>query len=116
MLACWRSRAATDGSTAMCIGIPMQVVGPGLGVAWCEGRGHRRQLDMMLVGEQPAGTWVLAFNGSARRVLDAEEAAQTNAALDALEAALAGGENFDAYFGDLVEQASARATQEATKP
>ncbi len=97
----------------MCIGIPMQVVGPGIGSAWCEGRGERRRLDMLLVGDQAAGTWVLAFSGSARRVLDADEAAQTNAALDALEAALAGDRDFDAYFGDLVEQASARAAREA---
>jgi hydrogenase assembly chaperone HypC/HupF len=96
----------------MCIGIPMQVVNPGIGAAWCEGRGQRRQLDMLLVGDQPPGTWVLAFNGAARRVLDADEAAQTGAALDALEAALAGARDFDAYFGDLVEQASDRAARE----
>ena len=99
----------------MCIGIPMQVMSAGAGIALCEGRGERRQLDMLLVGDQPAGTWVLAFNGAARRVLDAQEAAQTAAALDALEVALAGGHDFDAYFGDLVAQADARAAAEATK-
>jgi hydrogenase expression/formation protein HypC len=99
----------------MCIGIPMQVVAAGVGSAWCEARGERRHLDMLLVGDQPPGTWVLAFNGAARRVLGAEEAGQTRAALDALEAALAGEQDLDAYFADLVGHASARAAQEATK-
>ncbi len=35
-----------------------------------------QQLDVMLVGAQPPGAWVLAFQGSALRVLCAEEAAQ----------------------------------------
>ena len=48
----------------MCIGIPMQVVDIGNGRPWCEGRGRREQLDMMLVGDAPPGTWVLAFHGS----------------------------------------------------
>jgi hydrogenase assembly chaperone HypC/HupF len=86
----------------MCIGIPMQVVEVGCGRSWCEARGRRQQIDMMLVGDAPPGSWVLAFNGSARRVLTAEEAALTNDALDALEAALAGETDLDAYFSDLV--------------
>ena len=64
---------------------------------------------MLLVGEQPPGTWVLAFQGSAVRVLTAEEAAQTNAALDALEAVLAGAADLDAYFADLVDREPALA-------
>ena len=90
----------------------MLVVEPGLGSAWCEGRGQRQRIDMLIVGDQGAGTWVLAFNGAARRVIDAEEAAQTSAALDALEAAFAGAQNFDAFFVDIIEQASARAERE----
>jgi len=58
----------------------------------------------MLVGEQPPGTWVLAFRGSALRVLTADEAAQTNAALDALEAVLAGAQSFDRFFADLSDR------------
>ena len=38
------------------------------------------------------------------RVLSAEEAEQTNAALDALEAALAGAQNFDRFFADLIDR------------
>lgn len=96
----------------MCIGIPMQVVSSGLGAAWCEGRGQRRRLDMLLVGDQEPGAWVLAFNGSARRVLEPEEAVQISGALDALEAALDGQEDFSAYFGDLVANAAARSVRE----
>ena len=55
----------------------------------------------MLVGEQPVGTWLLAFRGTAVRVLTADEARQTNGALDALEAALAGDDSVDAHFADL---------------
>jgi len=87
----------------MCIGIPMQVVELGDGRHWCEGRGRRQELDMMLVGDAPLGSWVLAFQGCARRAMTADEAARTNDALDALEAALAGATNFDAHFTDLRE-------------
>lgn len=88
----------------MCIGIPMQVVSASEGRAWCEGRGRRQKLNMLLVGMQPPGAWVLAFQDSAVRVLKPDEAAQTNAALDALEAALAGAQNFDRFFADLIER------------
>jgi hydrogenase expression/formation protein HypC len=90
----------------VCIGIPMQVVRTFAAgaTADCEGRGGPQRLDLMLVGEQPVGTWVLAFRGAAVRVLTTEEAMQTNAALEALDVALAGGDNFDAYFADLVDR------------
>ncbi len=88
----------------MCIGIPMRIVRVIEGGAWadCEGRGRMQRLDSMLVGEQPIGTWVLAFRGAAVRILTAEEAMHTNAALDALESAMAGGRDFDRYFPDLI--------------
>jgi len=63
----------------------------GRGFAWCEGRGDRQRLDTLLVGPRPAGSWVLAFRGSALRIMSPEDAVQTNAALDALEVALVGG-------------------------
>jgi hydrogenase expression/formation protein HypC len=88
----------------MCVGIPMRIVEIGDGVATCEGRGRRERINVMLIGAQPVGTWVLAFRGAALRVLDADEAAQMNAALDALAVALAGGTDFDAYFADLVDR------------
>lgn len=86
----------------MCIGVPMRVLSARGEVALCEGRGQRRQIDMQLVGAQPVGAWVLAFQGSAVRALSAEEAAQTSAALDALDAVLAGEVDVDAHFADLV--------------
>lgn len=88
----------------MCIGAPMQVVDAGESFAWCEGRGERARIDMAIVGPQPVGAWVLAFQGAARRVLSADEAAQTNAALDAVEAALAGEDDLGAFFADLVDR------------
>jgi len=86
----------------MCIGVPMRVVGADEFVADCEGRGQRQRIDVRLVGSPPIGSWLLAFQGSAVRVLSAEEAAQTNAALDALDAVLAGTGDLDAHFSDLV--------------
>jgi hydrogenase expression/formation protein HypC len=76
----------------MCIGIPMQVLPEGAGAltAWCTGRNGREQLDMLLTGSLPAGTWVLAFQGTARRVLDADEAQAIDRALDALQDTLHG--------------------------
>lgn len=88
----------------MCIGIPMQVVTGGELLAVCAGRGERQVLDVRLVGGAAAGTWVLAFQGSAVRLLTAVEAAQTNAALDALDALRSGTADVDAYFADLVER------------
>jgi hydrogenase expression/formation protein HypC len=47
---------------------------------------------------------VLTFQGTALRVLDADEAALTNDALDALSAVLAGGTDVKAHFADLVDR------------
>lgn len=88
----------------MCVGIPMQVVSCEDGIALAEGRGRRERLNVMLTGEQPAGTWVLAYQGSAVRVLSDDEARQTSAALDALDAAFRGENDVDAFFADLVDR------------
>jgi hydrogenase expression/formation protein HypC len=85
----------------MCIGIPMRVIETRGLAALCEGRGERRWLDLSLVGEQPVGTWLLAFLDAAREVLDAAAAALVNDALDALQAALDGESDLSAYFADL---------------
>ena len=60
----------------MCIGIPMQIVEPGPHFSVCHGSGETRTIDMALVGEQPAGTWVLVFLDAAREVITAGDAAQ----------------------------------------
>ena len=86
----------------MCIGMPMQVVANEEHAAWCEADGQRERLDMVLVGAQPVGTWVLAFQGAARQVLSATEAAQSLAARQALAAVLDGRGQVDDFFADLV--------------
>lgn len=90
----------------MCIGVPLQVVEEQGHFAWCEADSQREHLDMMLVGSQPPGTWVLGFHGAARQVLSAEEAAHARAGRQALAAVLSGaayeGGAVDAFFADLV--------------
>jgi hydrogenase assembly chaperone HypC/HupF len=86
----------------MCLGIPMQVTAIEPHHAWCEVDGQRERLDMALVGPQALGTWVLAFQGTARQVMGDEEAAMARAARRALAEVLAGGSEVDAFFADLV--------------
>lgn len=91
----------------MCIGVPLQVQAPEAdGVfALCGDGVVRERLDLRLVGPQPIGTWVLNFQGAARRVLDAEEAQQIRSALQALQAALHGdGQAIDELFADLAQR------------
>ena len=64
----------------------------------------RERLDMLLVGAQPVGTWVLGFHGAARQVLSETEAAGMRAARRALAAVRAGDADIDAYFADLVDR------------
>jgi hydrogenase expression/formation protein HypC len=86
----------------MCIGAPLRVVELDASFAWCECDGARERIDMLLVGPQLPGTWVLASLGVARRVLSELEARQARAARQALAAALAGDAGIDAFFADLV--------------
>jgi hydrogenase expression/formation protein HypC len=86
----------------MCLGIPMQVESGDDVSAVCERRGERVSINMMLVGAQPPGTWVMTFMGAAREVLTAADAEQINAALEAVAAALSGQTDVDHYFSDLV--------------
>ena len=86
----------------MCIGVPLRVVALDGHFAWCEAGPERERLDMILVGEQAVGTWVLAFQGAARHVLSDDEAAQAQASRDALAAVLRGEGGIDAFFADLV--------------
>ena len=89
----------------MCIGTPMKIVSCEHGMALAEGRGQTGRLNMLMVGELPPGSWVLAFQGGARQVLGDEEAAQARAGRQALAAVLAGHGNVDAFFADLVARA-----------
>jgi hydrogenase expression/formation protein HypC len=86
----------------MCIGEPMQVVRSEGTRAWCAADDQREWLDMMLVGTQPPGTWVLGFHGAARQVMSPTEAAQARAGRQALAAVLRGESAVDEFFADLV--------------
>jgi hydrogenase assembly chaperone HypC/HupF len=86
----------------MCIGVPLRVVAVEDSWAWCEDAGHRERLDMMLVGPQAVGTWVLGFQGAARQVLSEVEAAQACAGRQALAAVLNGETGIDRFFADLI--------------
>ena len=99
----------------MCIGLPMRIEsGDGhRAVAVRDGPAgevERQTLDMLIVGAQPPGTWVLAFHGAARRVLEPIEAQQIGDALAALSLALdaesrpTAGAALDALFADLAER------------
>ena len=99
----------------MCIGVPMQIesIDGMVAVAASEcadGAIERHTLDMLIVGPQLPGTWVLTFHGAARRVLDATQARQILDALAALTIALdADGSApqhpaLDALFADLTDR------------
>jgi hydrogenase expression/formation protein HypC len=85
----------------MCLGIPMQVVASDEFTALCERRGEQRRLNMMLIGPQPVGTWVLAIMDHAREVLAPERAQQIDEAVLGLEAAMRGETDLDSFFADL---------------
>jgi hydrogenase expression/formation protein HypC len=87
----------------MCLAVPMQVVESLGDTAWCTGREGRKLIDLALVGPQPEGAWLLTFCGAAREVTTAEAAMNTDRALDALVAVLAGDQaGIDDAFADLV--------------
>lgn len=87
----------------MCIGIPLQTIEDGDFMVMCHGRNGEQSINMMLIGAQPVGTWVLNFLGLAREVLTEEDAININKALDGLGAIMQGEENIDVdhYFPDM---------------
>lgn len=92
----------------MCLSIPMRVIEwvdeEGM-LAWVDrGEGdslRREQVNMMLIGAQPVGTWILASLGLAKETVDDENRMLIEDALSALDASLDG--NYDAtrHFADL---------------
>lgn len=86
----------------MCIGIPMKITKCDGILAEGHGRGETRTLNLALLGEQPVGTWVLAFLDSAREVLDEASAVRINAALDAASVVLTGETDLSQHFPDLI--------------
>ncbi|WP_298353816.1 HypC/HybG/HupF family hydrogenase formation chaperone [Rhodoblastus sp.] len=87
----------------MCLGVPMTILEADEFSALCARGDERRRVSLLLVGPQEAGTRVLVHIDSAIRVLEEEEAAQLDRALDGLAAALRG-ENFEDAFADLIER------------
>ncbi len=88
----------------MCIGIPMQVIETRGVFALCEADGKQELVDMVLVGEQPIGTWILNFLGGAREVLTDENAGQIRQALLAMDSIMNGTGEIDHFFDDLVNR------------
>ena len=88
----------------MCLGVPMRIVEAGEGYAVCEGMGERRQIDTLLVGDQPVGTWVLTFLDSARETLSVSRAREITAAVQAVQLVMQGETNIDHLFSDLIDR------------
>lgn len=90
----------------MCLSIPKQVVAweADGDFAWVERNGQREQVNMMLLGPQPLGTWVLTSLGLAKEVIEPEELALIEEALTALAASLDGDYDSTRYFQDLKPQ------------
>ncbi len=88
----------------MCIGLPMQVIESCPGRALCRGQGEEREVDTLLVGDAPPGSWLLVFLDSAREQITSERAAQISQALTALELTLHGETDIDHLFADLVDR------------
>ncbi len=86
----------------MCIGLPMQIIESGPHRALCRFDGKGREIDMALVGKQPAGTWVLVFLDAAREVINAQDAARIGDALKALTLVMQGETSVDHLFADLI--------------
>lgn len=68
----------------------MQVLSATPERAWVAGRGQRLEVDTRLVGSCRAGEWLLVFQGAARERLDPQRAAEIDATLDLLQAAIEG--------------------------
>lgn len=81
----------------MCIGIPMQVLATEPGFAQVSGRGDTRRIKTALVGDVVTGQWLLVFLDDAREVLTPERAAEVNATLDLLAAAMGAGDAGDTH-------------------
>ncbi len=87
----------------MCLSIPKMVVeceGDG-DFAWVERDGKRERINMMLLGAQPVGTWVLTQLGLAKETIEPEQLVLIEEALTALAASLDGDYDAGQYFQDL---------------
>jgi hydrogenase expression/formation protein HypC len=100
----------------MCLSIPMQVVaweGESGDLATVErgqraGGVRRERVNMMLIGPQPVGTWILASLGLAKEVIDDPQRALIEDALAALAASLDDSYDPSQHFTDLRPERCAR--------
>ncbi len=74
----------------MCVGVPMRVVSVDPGHAWCAGRGVNRRVNTLLVGDVAIDEYVLVFKDAAIERITVARAAEVDAALDLVDAALTG--------------------------
>lgn len=79
----------------MCVGTPVQVVLSREVMSVCRGRNGDVEVNMLLVGQQPVGTWVIAFLGWARELIDEQQAKDIDLALDGLQQIMDGADAID---------------------
>jgi len=88
----------------MCIGIPMQIIERRGEFAHCVYRNQESLIDMMLVGQQPVGSWILTSLDTARETISEQRAKQITDALEAMSLAMQGETDIDHLFADLVDR------------
>jgi len=74
----------------MCLAVPGQIVAKENGMGEIDIRGNRLRAGLLLVPEAEVGDWVLVHAGFAITKVSPQDAAETNALVDAMEG-LAGG-------------------------
>ncbi|EXI80952.1 MAG: hydrogenase assembly chaperone HypC/HupF [Candidatus Accumulibacter appositus] len=101
----------------MCLSIPLQLVSledenGDFAIAERRQGGalRRERINMMLIGPQAVGTWILASLGLAQEILDDRELALIEDALAALDASVAGDYDATKHFSDLHTPRQARST------
>ncbi|MDI9848810.1 HypC/HybG/HupF family hydrogenase formation chaperone [Rhodoblastus sp. 17X3] len=87
----------------MCLGVPMRIIEGDEMSALCVRGDVQRRVSLLLIGPQPVGTQVLVHIDTAVRLLEPDEAALIDRALDGLAAAMRG-EDFESAFADLLNR------------
>lgn len=88
----------------MCVGIPMQIIATDGLNARAQDDADEHMIDLALVGEQPPGTWVLTFLGTARDVIAQDEALKIRAAVAALKSVMGGTLPEEDAFADIEDR------------
>ncbi len=91
----------------MCIGIPMKIIAhQGDYYAMCDGMNQQKTVSMMLIGQQPIGSWLLVFQSTARELLDEQRAEHIADALTAVSMTMEGNNStsVEHLFSDLVNR------------